>query len=64
MREPNSFKFMGSGRLYLMTIRKLTNVLARLLSISLEKSWGSEEVPKNWRKADVTPILKNGLNNK
>ena len=63
MREPNSFKSMGSSRLHLMTIRKWANVLARLLSISLEKSWSSEEVPKNWRKADVTPILKNGLNN-
>jgi len=30
------------------------------LSIIFERSWRTEEVPKDWRRANVTPIFKKG----
>jgi len=41
-------------------LRDLTNVIAKHLSIILERSWRTEEVPEDWRKASVTPAFKKG----
>ena len=35
-------------------------VKARSLSIIFSKLWGTGEVPKDWRKANVTPAFKKG----
>lgn len=40
--------------------RELVNVTVRPVSTVLEKSWWSEEVPENQKKAKVTTIFKKG----
>ena len=41
-------------------VRELADVIAEPLSIAFERSWRTEEVPEDWRKANVTPIFKKG----
>ena len=41
-------------------LRELAGVIAEPLSIIFERPWRTEEVPKDWRKANVTPIFKKG----
>ncbi|KFV87952.1 hypothetical protein N308_03592, partial [Struthio camelus australis] len=41
-------------------LRELADVIARPLSILLERSWRSGEVPDDWKKANVTPVFKKG----
>ncbi|XP_054074730.1 transcription factor ETV6 isoform X1 [Rissa tridactyla] len=55
-------KSMGPDGMHLhqRVLRELTGVIARPLSIVFERSWGTGEVPEDWRKADITPIFKKG----
>ncbi|PKU45229.1 rna-directed dna polymerase from mobile element hypothetical protein [Limosa lapponica baueri] len=39
-------------------LRELADVIAKPLSIIFERSWRTEEVPEDWRKANVIPVLK------
>ena len=39
-------------------LRQLADVVAEPLSIIFERSWRTGVVPKDWRKANVTPIFK------
>ena len=41
-------------------LRELADVIARPLSIIFDRSWRLGEVPEEWRKVNVTPILKKG----
>jgi len=41
-------------------LRELADVIAEPLSIIFDRSWRTGEVPKDWRKASVTPIFKKG----
>jgi len=41
-------------------LRELAVIIAEPLSIILERSWRTGEVPEDWRKANVTPIFKKG----
>jgi len=41
-------------------LRELAYVIAKPLSIIFETSWRTREVPKNWRKANITPVFKKG----
>ncbi|KAK4806436.1 hypothetical protein QYF61_013929 [Mycteria americana] len=38
----------------------MADVIVRPLDIMLERSWGLGEVPEDWKKANVNPILKQG----
>ena len=53
-------KSMGPNGLCLRVLRELAGVIAKLLSAIYQHSWLSEEVPEDWRLADVTPIYKKG----
>lgn len=46
--------------MYPQVLRELADVIARPFLIFFDQSWQLGEVPKNWRKAHVTPIFKKG----
>ncbi|GAB0204970.1 mitochondrial enolase superfamily member 1 [Grus japonensis] len=50
------YKSMGPDGMPPQVLWKLADVLAMPLSIIFEKSWRTEEVPEDWRKASVTPV--------
>ena len=41
-------------------LREFTDVVAKTLSIILQQSWLTGDVPVDWRLANVTPIFKTG----
>ncbi|KFV86063.1 hypothetical protein N308_15375, partial [Struthio camelus australis] len=53
-------KSMGPDGMHPRVLRQLAHVIARPLSIILERSWRSGEVPEDWKKANVTPVCKKG----
>ncbi|KFV78073.1 RNA-directed DNA polymerase from mobile element jockey, partial [Struthio camelus australis] len=53
-------KSMGPDGMHPRVLRQLADVIARPLSILLERSWRSGEVPEDWKKTNVTPVFKKG----
>ena len=51
-------KSMGPNGMHPRVLRELADVIAEPLSIIFERSWRTGEVPKGWRKANVTPVFK------
>jgi len=56
----DTHKSMGPDEMHPQVLRELADVIAEPLSIIFERSWRTGEVPKDWRKANVTPIFKKG----
>ncbi|PKU44748.1 rna-directed dna polymerase from mobile element jockey- hypothetical protein [Limosa lapponica baueri] len=54
------WKSMDHGGMHPRVLRDLTEVIAGPLSIIFERSWRTGEVPKDWRKANVTSVFKKG----
>ncbi|KFV85130.1 hypothetical protein N308_07876, partial [Struthio camelus australis] len=53
-------KSMGPDGMHPRVLRELADVITRPLSILLERSWRSGEVPEGWKKANVTPVFLKG----
>ena len=51
---------MGPDGLHPRVLRELADVAAKLPSIILQQSWLTEDVPVDWRLANVMSIFKNG----
>ncbi|PKU46080.1 rna-directed dna polymerase from mobile element jockey- hypothetical protein [Limosa lapponica baueri] len=51
---------MGPDGMHPRVLRELADVITKPLSIFFEKSWRTGEVPKYWRKDNVTPVFKKG----
>ncbi|KGL78634.1 hypothetical protein N309_08012, partial [Tinamus guttatus] len=51
-------KSMGPDGMHPRVLRELAEVIAEPLSIIFERSWRAEEVPEDWKKANVTPVFR------
>ncbi|KFV88850.1 hypothetical protein N308_13788, partial [Struthio camelus australis] len=60
LSKPDIHKSMGPDGMHPRVLRELVDVIARPLSILLERSWRSGEVPEDWQKASVTPVFQKG----
>ncbi|KAK4824877.1 hypothetical protein QYF61_021084 [Mycteria americana] len=56
----DTHKAMGPDGIHPRVLRELAKVLTKPLSIIYQQSWLTEEVPVDWRLANVTPIYKKG----
>ena len=60
LRNLDAHKSMGPDGMHPRVLRELTDFIAEPLSVICGRSWRTGEVPKDWSKANVTPILKKG----
>ena len=51
-------KSMGCNDMHPRILKELADVVSERLSIVSEKSWLSSEDPDDWKKGNVTPILR------
>ena len=56
----NVHKSMGPDGMHPRVLRELPEVIAEPLSVIFERSWRTEEVPEDWRIANVTPVFIKG----
>lgn len=49
---------MGSDKMHPSLLKEVADVVAEPLSVIYEKMWLLSEVPRDWRKGNVTPIFK------
>ena len=51
---------MGPDEVHPQVLRERADEVAKLLSITFEKSWQSGEVPTDWKRGNITPFSRRG----
>jgi len=60
LSNSDTHKSMGPDGMHPRVLTELADVIDEPLSIIFERSWKTGEVPKDRRKANVTPVFKKG----
>jgi len=60
LSDPDTHQSMNLDGMHPQMLRELADVTAEPLSTIFERSWRTEEVPEDWRKASVTAVFKKG----
>jgi len=58
--QPNLPKSMWPNGIHPRLLKRLANVVARTHSVVYQRSWECEEVPGDWKIANLTPVFKKG----
>ncbi|CAM5162260.1 unnamed protein product [Natator depressus] len=54
------FKSPGPDEMHPRILKELTEEISEPLTIIFEKSWKTEEIPEDWKRANIVPIYKKG----